>query len=106
MSDVCVRVWVQVRTHAIRTAHENIDRTLRAADVILAQFDRIREVSPFLFFFFFDFSFYFSVLYLYDSVSCLMCFWLIREKLFSQLGNSIIKVLLFDAVNVFYILDL
>ncbi|OAY67927.1 exocyst complex component EXO70A1-like [Ananas comosus] len=35
----------QVRTHAIRTAHENIDRTLRAADVILAQFDRIREAE-------------------------------------------------------------
>nr|CAJ86037.1 H0723C07.3 [Oryza sativa] len=35
---------IQVRTHAVRTAHENIDRTLRSADVILTQFDRTREV--------------------------------------------------------------
>ncbi|KAG2575832.1 hypothetical protein PVAP13_7KG366400 [Panicum virgatum] len=34
---------IQVRTHAVRTAHENIDRTLRSADVILTQFDRTRE---------------------------------------------------------------
>jgi hypothetical protein len=34
----------QVRTHAVRTAHENIDRTLRSADVILTHFDRTREV--------------------------------------------------------------
>ncbi|KAG8065483.1 hypothetical protein GUJ93_ZPchr0004g38806 [Zizania palustris] len=32
-----------VRTHAVRTADENIDRTLRLADVILIQFDRTRE---------------------------------------------------------------
>jgi exocyst complex protein 7 len=37
---------MQVRTHAVRTAHENIDRTLRSADVILTQFDRTREVPP------------------------------------------------------------
>ncbi|KAA8539100.1 hypothetical protein F0562_025792 [Nyssa sinensis] len=29
----------QIRTHSIRRAHENIDKTLKAADVILAQFD-------------------------------------------------------------------
>lgn len=40
----CVHMCVQVRTHAVRTAHENIDRTLRSADVILTQFDRTREV--------------------------------------------------------------
>ena len=39
-----VALWPQVRTHAVRTAHENIDRTLRSADVILTQFDRTREV--------------------------------------------------------------
>ncbi|XP_021890834.1 exocyst complex component EXO70A1-like, partial [Carica papaya] len=33
----------QVRTHAIRKAHENIDRTLKAAEVILAQFDISRQ---------------------------------------------------------------
>ncbi|KAG8076490.1 hypothetical protein GUJ93_ZPchr0006g46151 [Zizania palustris] len=37
---------IQVRTHAVRTAHENIDRTLRSADVILIQFDRTREPAP------------------------------------------------------------
>jgi exocyst complex protein 7 len=36
---------IQLRTHAVRTAHENIDRTLRSADVILTQFDRTREVT-------------------------------------------------------------
>jgi exocyst complex protein 7 len=36
---------IQLRTHAVRTAHENIDRTLRSADVILTQFDRTREVN-------------------------------------------------------------
>ncbi|XP_072998419.1 exocyst complex component EXO70A1-like [Typha latifolia] len=35
----------QLRTHAIRTAHENIDKTLRSADVILGQFDRTREAE-------------------------------------------------------------
>jgi exocyst complex component 7 len=39
-----LRRCVQVRTHAVRTAHENIDRTLRSADVILTQFDRTRGV--------------------------------------------------------------
>ncbi|KDP22763.1 hypothetical protein JCGZ_01980 [Jatropha curcas] len=29
----------QIRTHAIRKAHENIDKTLKSAEVILAQFD-------------------------------------------------------------------
>ncbi|CAI9759829.1 unnamed protein product [Fraxinus pennsylvanica] len=29
----------QIRTHAIRKAHENIDKTLKAAEVILSQFD-------------------------------------------------------------------
>lgn len=43
-------VWFQVRTHAIRRAHENIDKTLKAAEVILAQFDLCRQVCllPFL----------------------------------------------------------
>ncbi|XP_037488111.1 exocyst complex component EXO70A1-like isoform X1 [Triticum dicoccoides] len=36
---------IQLRTHAVRTAHENIDRTLRSADVILTQFDRTREAE-------------------------------------------------------------
>lgn len=35
----------QVRTHAIRKAHENIDRTLKAAEVILAQFDISRQAE-------------------------------------------------------------
>jgi hypothetical protein len=35
---------LQVRTHAIRTAHENIDRTIKAADGILSQFDLARRV--------------------------------------------------------------
>lgn len=33
-----------MRTHAIRTAHENIDRTIKAADSILSQFDLARRV--------------------------------------------------------------
>ncbi|WMV53696.1 hypothetical protein MTR67_047081 [Solanum verrucosum] len=35
----------QIRTHAIRKAHENIDRTLKAADVILSQFDLSRQAE-------------------------------------------------------------
>ncbi|KAF2296449.1 hypothetical protein GH714_038072 [Hevea brasiliensis] len=35
----------QIRTHSIRKAHENIDRTLKAAEVILAQFDISRQVG-------------------------------------------------------------
>ena len=35
---------LQVRTHAIRTAHENIDRTIKAVDDILSQFDLARRV--------------------------------------------------------------
>ncbi|KAJ1274397.1 hypothetical protein BS78_05G058600 [Paspalum vaginatum] len=35
----------QVRTHAIRTAHENIDRTIKAADGILSQFDLARRAE-------------------------------------------------------------
>ena len=35
----------QIRTHAIRRAHENIDRTLKAAEVILSQFDLTRQVG-------------------------------------------------------------
>ncbi|OAY83424.1 Exocyst complex component EXO70A1 [Ananas comosus] len=35
----------QVRTHAIRMAHENIDKTLKAAEVILAQFDLARQAE-------------------------------------------------------------
>ncbi|KAM7463780.1 hypothetical protein LguiA_031901 [Lonicera macranthoides] len=35
----------QIRTHAIRGAHENIDKTLKAAEVILAQFDLSRQAE-------------------------------------------------------------
>lgn len=35
----------QIRTHAIRRAHENIDKTLKAAEVILAQFDVSRQAE-------------------------------------------------------------
>ncbi|KAJ4979021.1 hypothetical protein NE237_009801 [Protea cynaroides] len=35
----------QIRTHSIRTAHENIDKTLKAAEVILAQFDLSRQAE-------------------------------------------------------------
>ncbi|KAJ7974809.1 Exocyst subunit Exo70 family protein [Quillaja saponaria] len=35
----------QIRTHSIRKAHENIDKTLKAAEVILAQFDRSRQAE-------------------------------------------------------------
>ncbi|XP_027104719.1 exocyst complex component EXO70A1-like isoform X2 [Coffea arabica] len=35
----------QIRTHAIRRAHENIDRTLKAAEVILSQFDLTRQAE-------------------------------------------------------------
>ncbi|PKA64321.1 hypothetical protein AXF42_Ash009542 [Apostasia shenzhenica] len=35
----------QVRTHAIRRAHENIDKTLKSADVLLAQFDHMRQAE-------------------------------------------------------------
>ncbi|KAJ4779628.1 Exocyst subunit exo70 family protein A1 [Rhynchospora pubera] len=36
---------IQARTHAVRTAHENIDKTLRSADVILSQFDKTHEAE-------------------------------------------------------------
>ncbi|XP_014502773.1 exocyst complex component EXO70A1 isoform X1 [Vigna radiata var. radiata] len=32
----------QIKTHSIRSAHDNIDKTLKAAEVILAQFDQTR----------------------------------------------------------------
>ncbi|KAG9138848.1 hypothetical protein Leryth_007484 [Lithospermum erythrorhizon] len=35
----------QIRTHAIRKAHENIDKTLKAAEVILSQFDISRQAE-------------------------------------------------------------
>ncbi|WCJ19126.1 exocyst subunit exo70 family protein A1 [Euphorbia peplus] len=35
----------QIRTNAIRKAHENIDRTLKSAEVILAQFDVSRQAE-------------------------------------------------------------
>nr|KAJ0185889.1 hypothetical protein LSAT_V11C900474300 [Lactuca sativa] len=35
----------QIRTHAIRRAHENIDKTLKAANVILNRFDLSREAE-------------------------------------------------------------
>ncbi|XP_047322048.1 exocyst complex component EXO70A1-like [Impatiens glandulifera] len=35
----------QIRTHAIRRAHENIDKTLKASEVILSQFDISRQAE-------------------------------------------------------------
>ncbi|XP_019076942.1 exocyst complex component EXO70A1 isoform X2 [Vitis vinifera] len=35
----------QIRTHSIRKAHENIDKTLKAAELILAQFDLTRKAE-------------------------------------------------------------
>ncbi|KAJ8754591.1 hypothetical protein K2173_010197 [Erythroxylum novogranatense] len=35
----------QIRTHSIRRAHDNIDKTLKAAEVILAQFDLTRKAE-------------------------------------------------------------
>ncbi|KAJ6425647.1 hypothetical protein OIU84_026258 [Salix udensis] len=35
----------QIRTHSIRRAHENIDKTLKAAEVILSQFDLTRKAE-------------------------------------------------------------
>ncbi|XVE96303.1 hypothetical protein REPUB_Repub02eG0209600 [Reevesia pubescens] len=35
----------QIRTHSIRRAHENIDKTLKAAETILAQFDLTRKAE-------------------------------------------------------------
>ncbi|KAJ6824318.1 exocyst complex component EXO70A1-like isoform X1 [Iris pallida] len=35
----------QIRTHAIRMAHENIDKTLKSAEVILGQFDLTRQAE-------------------------------------------------------------
>lgn len=49
----CLQNCLQIRTHSIRRAHENIDKTLKAAEVILAQFDLTRKVdSSFLYSFF------------------------------------------------------
>ncbi|KAL7147066.1 hypothetical protein ABFS83_06G083500 [Erythranthe nasuta] len=36
---------VQTRTHAIRRAHQNIDKTLKGADVVLLQFDLSRQAE-------------------------------------------------------------
>ncbi|XP_027363887.1 exocyst complex component EXO70A1-like isoform X1 [Abrus precatorius] len=35
----------QIRTHSIRKAHENIDKTLKAAEVILAHFDQYHQAE-------------------------------------------------------------
>ncbi|RDX91492.1 Exocyst complex component EXO70A1 [Mucuna pruriens] len=35
----------QIRTHSIRKAHENIDKTLKAAEVILVHFDQYRQAE-------------------------------------------------------------
>ncbi|XVF55845.1 hypothetical protein PTKIN_Ptkin06aG0069500 [Pterospermum kingtungense] len=35
----------QIRTHSIRKAHDNIDKTLKAAETILAQFDLTRKAE-------------------------------------------------------------
>ena len=42
---LCCFPVLQIRTHAIRKAHENIDKSLKSAEVILAQFDLSRQVS-------------------------------------------------------------
>lgn len=41
----CFHFGVQIRTHSIRQAHENIDKTLKAAEIILSHFDQYRQVS-------------------------------------------------------------
>ncbi|CAN1772413.1 Exocyst complex component EXO70A1 [Linum perenne] len=35
----------QIRTHSVRRAHENIDKTLKSAEVILSQFDQTRKAE-------------------------------------------------------------
>ncbi|KAK2634291.1 hypothetical protein Ddye_029083 [Dipteronia dyeriana] len=35
----------QIRTHAIRKAHENIDKTLKSAEIVLTQFDLSRKAE-------------------------------------------------------------
>ncbi|XP_028115983.1 exocyst complex component EXO70A1-like [Camellia sinensis] len=50
----------QIRTHSIRRAHENIDKTLKAAEVFLAQFDLSRQVGCLLFCLFSS-----SIIYIY-----------------------------------------
>ncbi|KAE9590102.1 hypothetical protein Lal_00033764 [Lupinus albus] len=35
----------QIKTHSIRSAHDNIDKTLKAAEVILTQFDQTRKAE-------------------------------------------------------------
>ncbi|XP_027366881.1 exocyst complex component EXO70A1 [Abrus precatorius] len=35
----------QIKTHSIRSAHDNIDKTLKVAEVILAQFDQTRKAE-------------------------------------------------------------
>lgn len=35
----------QIKTHSIRSAHDNIDKTLKAAEVILGQFDQTRKAE-------------------------------------------------------------
>ncbi|XP_047320628.1 exocyst complex component EXO70A1-like [Impatiens glandulifera] len=41
----CYLLYLHIRTHAIRRAHENIDKTLKASEVILSQFDISRQVE-------------------------------------------------------------
>ncbi|VVB05797.1 unnamed protein product [Arabis nemorensis] len=43
--DFVLTVKSQIRTHAIRKAHENIDKTLKSAEVILSQFDLLRQAE-------------------------------------------------------------
>lgn len=38
-------LYLQIRTHSIRKAHENIDKTLKVAEVLLAQFDISHQVG-------------------------------------------------------------
>lgn len=38
-------ICVQVKTHSMRKAHENIDKTLKFADAILIQFELTKQVA-------------------------------------------------------------
>ncbi|KAL9265836.1 Exocyst complex component EXO70A1-like protein [Drosera capensis] len=39
----------QIRTHSVRKAHENIDKTLKVAELILAQFDLVHQAEDKIF---------------------------------------------------------
>lgn len=35
---------MQIKTHSMRQAHENIDKTLKFADAVLVQFELVKQV--------------------------------------------------------------